>query len=66
MPNNNKDLLKYMGMATQMMLGISVFTYIGFRLDKYWRLPYIGTIVLPLLFLTAIFYKILKDTNSKK
>jgi uncharacterized membrane protein YhdT len=66
MPSNNKDLYKYLGLASQMMISISLFTYIGFRLDKYFRWPNISTIVLPLLFLIVIFYKIVKDTKPKK
>jgi hypothetical protein len=66
MPSNNKDLYKYMGLAMQMMVSISIFTFAGFKIDKYFQLPNICVIVLPLLFLTGIFYKILQDTKPKK
>jgi uncharacterized membrane protein YhdT len=61
-----KDLQKYLGLAMQMMVSLSLFTYLGYRLDNYFALPHICIVGLPLLFLVVIFYKILQDTKPKK
>jgi len=61
-----KDLQKYIGLAMQMMVSLSLFTYLGFRLDKYFLISPICIVGLPLLFLVVIFYKILQDTKPKK
>jgi len=66
MPNNNL-LWKYAGLATQLlvMLGLSVWG--GLWLDK--KLGFSTPLlvwILPLLLLTALIIKIIKDTSKNK
>lgn len=67
MQNNNKSLLKYAGLATQFALAIGIAVFIGIKTDAWFALktPML-TWMLPLVFITAIIYKIIKDTSPKK
>jgi len=68
-PNNgnNKDLLRYAGLATQMMVGLGIAVFIGLKADAWLGLSFPLLIwLLPLLALVAIFYKIIKDTGRKQ
>jgi len=64
--NGNKQLLKYAGLATQFLVGIGLSVYIGILLDRWlkFQIP-IAVWVLPLLLITGVIIKIIKDTGSK-
>lgn len=65
-PNNNL-LWKYAGLATQFMVGIGIAVYAGLQLDKWLKLKMpVAVWVLPLLVITAVIIKIIKDTAQKK
>lgn len=65
---DNKDLLwKYAGLATQFLVGISLCVYAGLKIDKWLKINTpIAVWVLPLLLITAVIIKIIKDTAQKK
>lgn len=65
--SDNKILWKYAGMATQFLVAIAIAVYGGMQLDK-WIKPGMPLAVwlLPLLFITGIIIKIVKDTSNKK
>lgn len=67
MNDNNKFLWKYAAMATQFLVAIAVAVYGGMQLDK-WIKPGMPLAVwlLPLLFITGIILKIIRDTSTKK
>jgi hypothetical protein len=65
MANNNKDLFKYMGLAMQIMVGLSLFTYLGHRADKALHSHPILVIVCPVVMLIVLFYKIYKDSTRQ-
>ena len=67
MNDNNKSLWKYAGMATQFLVAIAIAVYGGMQLDK-WIKPGMPLAVwlLPLLFITGIILKIIRDTSTKK
>ncbi len=54
-----------MGMASQIMIGLAIFTYTGVKIDKYYLRKPIATVTLPLLFFIALLYKLIKDTSKK-
>ena len=65
--NNNRDLLKYAGLATQMfvMLGLSVF--IGLKLDRWFNTGFpILVWTIPLVVIIVLIYKLIKETGNKK
>ena len=62
--SNNKDLMRYAGLATQMLVGLGIAVFIGLKADKWGKLSFpILSWLLPLLVLAAIIYKIMKDTG---
>ena len=67
MNDNNKDLWKYAGMATQFLVAIAIAVYGGMQLDKLLKtgMP-LAVWILPLLFITVIIIKITRDTSTKK
>ena len=64
---DNKLLWKYAGLATQFLIGIGLFVFIGMKIDKWLKLKMpLAVWVLPLLLIVAIIIKIIKDTAQKK
>lgn len=67
--NNTKNtsLLKYAGLATQFLVGIGLAVYGGIQLDRWLKLKMpVAVWVLPLLLISGVIYKIIKDTSAKK
>lgn len=65
-PNNNL-LWKYAGLATQFLVGIGLFVYIGMKVDQWLKINTpLAVWVLPLLLIVAVIVKIVKDTAQKK
>jgi hypothetical protein len=66
--NDNKNILwKYSVMATQFLVAIAIAVYGGIQLDK-WIKPGMPLAVwlLPLLIITGIIVKVIRDTSTKK
>ena len=65
--NNNRDVLKYAGLAMQIFLALGLSVYIGIKLDQWLKLSFpVAVWVLPLLILVSLFYKLINETNKKK
>ena len=65
-PNNNL-LWKYAGLATQFLVGIGLFVFIGMKVDQWLKINTpLAVWVLPLLLIVAVIVKIVKDTAQKK
>lgn len=65
--NNNRDLMRYAGLASQMLVGLGIAVFIGLKADKWLKLSFpILPWLLPLLVLAAILYRIVKETGPKK
>jgi hypothetical protein len=65
-PNNNKDLMRYTGLATQMLVGLGIAVFIGLKADKWLKLSFpILSWLLPLLVLAVIIYNIIRETGPK-
>jgi uncharacterized membrane protein YbhN (UPF0104 family) len=65
-PNNsNRDLYRYAGLGTLLVaIGLSVFA--GLKADNWLHTFPLLACILPLLTLSAIFYKIYRETSRKK
>ena len=63
----NRILLKYLGLTSQIMIGLALAVYGGLKLDQLlsFSTPLLVW-VLPLLVLVAIIWKIIKDTSKKQ
>jgi hypothetical protein len=65
--NNNKDLLRYAGLATQLFLAIGLAVFFGIKLDEWLNISFPVLVwVLPLLIIVSVIYKLIKETNTKK
>lgn len=66
-PGNNNILWRYAGLATQFLIGIAIFLYLGLKIDGWLKIKTpVAVWVLPLLFIVAVIIKIVKDTAQKK
>ena len=72
-PMNNKKktdnslLLKYAGLATQILIGLGLAVFIGLKIDEWINIKMpLAVWLLPLLVITALIYKVIKDTTIKK
>jgi hypothetical protein len=65
--NDNRLLLKYAGLATQLFIALGLAVYLGIKIDGWLTLKNpIFVWVLPLIIICAIIYKVIKDTSPKK
>jgi hypothetical protein len=58
---------KYISWGSQLFVGILIVLYAGKRIDEYekWETP-VFTIIFPLVYLTGMMIKLIKDTGNKK
>ncbi|MBI3138775.1 MAG: AtpZ/AtpI family protein [Sphingobacteriales bacterium] len=64
--NNNRDLLRYAGMGTQLLAAIGIAVFAGIKLDKWLHTFPLLACVLPLLVLSALFYKVFRETSRTR
>jgi len=64
---DNRILWRYAGLATQFLVAIAAAVYGGMKIDEWlsFKNP-VAVWVLPLLIITGIIIKIIKDTSTKK
>jgi len=63
---NNKELLRYAGLGTQLLVAIGIGLFAGMKLDKWLHTSPLFTVALPLLILIGIFYKLVRETSKPK
>lgn len=63
---NDRLLMKYLGLATQIMVSLALAVFAGLKLDKWlsFSTPLLVWI-LPLLVLVVMIWQIIKDTSKK-
>jgi F0F1-type ATP synthase assembly protein I len=59
---NNRDVLRYAGLGTQLLIAIGLAVFAGLKADKWLHTSPLLACILPLLTLIAIFYKLMKET----
>ena len=64
---NNRDLLKYAGLAAQLFVALGFAVFMGLKLDEWLHISFPVLVwVIPLLVIISLIYKLIKETNSKK
>lgn len=63
---NNKDILRYAGLGTQLLVAIGLGVFLGLKADHWLHTSPLMACVLPLLVLAGIFYKLIRETGNKK
>ena len=64
--NNNSDILRYASLGTQILVAIGLAVFAGIKADKWLHTFPLLACVLPLLVLSAIFYKVFRETSRPK
>ncbi|MEO6905288.1 MAG: AtpZ/AtpI family protein [Ginsengibacter sp.] len=64
--DTNRELMHYAGMGAQFLVGIGLGIFIGIKLDKWLNFSFPLLVwLLPLLIITSLIIKIIKDTSKK-
>ena len=63
---NNKDILRYAGLGTQLLVAIGIAVFLGLKSDQWLHTSPLFACVLPLLILFGMFYKLIRETGNKK
>ena len=70
MPKQNKasaDLLRYAGLGAQILVSIGIAVFVGLKADKWLNFAFPLLVwLLPLLVVSAMIYKLIKETGTKK
>ncbi|HEX7845901.1 MAG TPA: AtpZ/AtpI family protein [Chitinophagaceae bacterium] len=64
-PNNNRDLVRYASLGTQILAGLGIAVFIGLKADGWLHTMPLFSCVLPLLVLVGIFYRLIRETSNK-
>jgi F0F1-type ATP synthase assembly protein I len=64
--NSNKELLRYAGLGTQLLVAIGLTLFAGLKADKWLHTSPLFTCALPLLILIGIFIKLVRETGKQK
>jgi F0F1-type ATP synthase assembly protein I len=59
---NNRDLIRYASLGTQLLVALGLAVFAGLKADKWLHTSPLMTCILPLLTLIGIFYKLMKET----
>lgn len=59
-------MLRYAGLGTQLLVSIGIAVFIGLKADQWLNTLPLFSCVLPLLVLFATFYKLMRQTDTKK
>ena len=64
-PSN--DLLRYAGLGGQILVSLGLAVFAGYRVDKWIRMPFPLLVwLLPLLVVSVMIVKLIKETSKKK
>ena len=70
MPAQNKpsdDLLRYAGLGGQILVALGLAVFVGLKLDKWMHLPFPLLVwLLPLVVVSMMIVKLIKETSKKK
>jgi len=64
--NNNRDILRYASLGTQLLVAIGLAVFAGLKADGWLNTSPLFACVLPLAVLAGSFYKLAKDTGKQK
>ena len=63
---NNRDVIRYAGLGTQLLVAIGLAVFAGLKADKWLHTSPLLACALPLLTLFVIFYKLMRETKPPK
>ena len=66
-PHSTNDLMRYAGLATQLLAMLAIAVFAGYKADGWLNMPLPLLVwLLPLVFLGITIYKLIKDTSKRK
>jgi Mn2+/Fe2+ NRAMP family transporter len=64
---NNRDLLRYAGLASEIVASLGISVFIGIKADQWLRLSFpLFSWALPLLVIAGLMVTLLKQTGGKR
>ncbi|HEV7331606.1 MAG TPA: AtpZ/AtpI family protein [Flavisolibacter sp.] len=65
--NASNDLLRYAGLGAQILVSIGIAVFVGLKADQWLKLSFPLLVwLLPLLVVSTMIYKLIKETGTKK
>lgn len=65
--SSNNDLVRYAGLGAQIFVSLGIAVFAGYHADGWLKLSFPLLVwLLPLLVLSMIIYKLIKETSKKK
>ena len=65
--SNNKDLMRYAGLASQLAVSLGVAVWLGYKADDWLGMSFPVLVwVLPFVVLCLLIYKLIQETSKKK
>ena len=64
--SNKQFLLRYASLGTQLLVAIGLAVFLGLKTDKWLHTSPLLACILPLVVLSAIFYKLVRETGKRK
>lgn len=65
--NAGRDVMRYAGLGAQILVSLGLAVFAGYHADKWIGAPFpIMVWVLPLLVVSMMIYKLIKETSKKK
>ena len=58
--------MRYASLGTQLLAAVGLAVFVGLQADRWLRVSPLFACVLPLLTLSAIFYRLYRETSRKK
>jgi F0F1-type ATP synthase assembly protein I len=62
--NNDKFLYRYLSLGSQILGGLAIAVFAGWKLDHWLHTLPLFSCLLPLLILVLLFYRLIKDTRN--
>jgi hypothetical protein len=65
-PDNSSEILRYAGLGAQIFVSLGLAVFAGYKADQWMKISFPLLVwVLPLLILSAMIYKLVKDTSKR-
>ena len=65
--NNNKELLRYAGLGTQIFVSLGIAVFAGYKADQWINISFpLMVWLLPFIVLAFMIYKLVRETSKPK
>ena len=65
--NAGRDLMRYAGLGAQILVSLGLAVFAGYHADRWLKVSFpLFVWVLPLLVVSGMIYKLIKETSNKK